>query len=103
MQTKYKDLAAAGKISIGQCLEVIRNGIDGTPNKMLEVGNSLLFNKGRVTYFRGQGLENVELYSENAWGSLDAIANWADIVEDCIACKAAGNKLYSVTWNIKKD
>lgn len=106
MQTKYKDLAAAGKISIGQCLEIIRKAITNSKRGFIMFGNTFLYNDDEgVTklccHFKGN--DEVELYSEDGYTSLEDIANWADIVEDFNACMAAGNELYNSLWNVKKD
>jgi hypothetical protein len=100
MQRKYKDLASKGKISIGKCLEIIRNELSTCENGYLRVGNSYLYNENNVTLLVTGANKPVELYSKDGYTSLDDIANWADIVEDVKNCYAAGNEKYSMLWNV---
>ena len=106
MQTKYKDLAAEGKISIGQCLDVIRKAIANSKRGFIMFGNAFLYNDDEgVTKLchNFKGNKEVELYSEDGYDTLEDIAHWADIVEDFNACMADGNELYNSLWNINKE
>jgi len=101
MQRKYQDLAEKGEISVGKCLEIIRDEIAKCENGYLRVGNTFLFNEDNVIMLSIGGGQYVELFSEDGYTTLDDIAHWADIVEDVRNCYAAGNEKYSVVWNVK--
>lgn len=101
MQNKYRDLASAGVISIGQCLNVIRSGITNSARGYIAFGNTYLYNNPEdVTMIGISNNQAVELYSPDGYETLEDIAHWADIVEDFNACIAAGNDKYLIAWNL---
>lgn len=99
MQKKYQTLAENGEATIKSCLKVITDEIS-KHGGVIFFGNARLIVKDGTPMLSTNGGEFVELYGEDGYETLEDIAHWADIVEDYSACKAAGNKLYSVTWNL---
>lgn len=99
MQTTYQTMASKGGITISGCLKVISSEIDKHGGE-IAFGNTQLVNKNGVPMLAVRDNKFVELYSEDGYETLEDIANWADVVKDYSACKAAGNSKYSVTWNL---
>ena len=104
MQTVYQDKARKGEVSIGVCLQVIRDEVKNSKRVYIAFGYTMLFNdEENVTKIAVNSNKAVELYGEDGYETLEDIARWADICQDFNACVAAGNDKYSGAWNIREE
>lgn len=105
MQNKYEnELSALCK----KYLKVITDACDSQPNKVLVFGNTQI--KAMRNMFGQQvpyifdswtNQKWIELYSAAAYFNVSDIAHWADVCEDVVNSRKAGNTQYSVLWNVK--
>ena len=73
------------------------------PDETISFGNTRIALRNEVPYL-GIAVHDtndfIELFGENGYPEIEDMAHWADVCEDFINSRNAGNTSYSVTWNI---
>lgn len=101
-KTKYAEIQKGRENFINECLKTICDCVRTQKPSVLVIGNTKIFAIGNKPYVSTNNEPLIEMYSEDGWSSVDDIANWADICIDAVECYKAGNKGYSVMWNVPK-